>query len=69
MTVLSFIYLIIKLSDTKVALNYRITHKRIKIMLDCFIAYAIRNDVVTLRYCFRHCERSEAIYRIYRGKV
>jgi len=38
-------------------------------MLDCFIAYAIRNDVVTLRYCFRHCERSEAIYRIYRGKV
>jgi len=38
-------------------------------MLDCFIAYAIRNDVVTLKYCFRHCERSEAIYRIYRGNV
>ena len=38
-------------------------------MLDCFIAYAIRNDVLTLKYCIRHCERSEAIQRIYRGNV
>ena len=34
--------------------------------LDCFIACAIRNDVVVSKYCIRHCERSEAIqYNFY----